>query len=59
MSTEKSELEAKGNGVLVDVSFSNEQKNYLIQKLTEHWDKHGDSTTYEGIKMAKRVVRNL
>lgn len=59
MSKTKVSKQQKGNGVLADASFSNEQKNYLIKKLEQHWDKIGDSTHWEGIKMAKRIIRNL
>lgn len=41
------------------INFSDEQKNYLIQKLKEHWDVAGDSSHWEGIKMAQRVIRKL
>jgi len=30
----------------------------LIDDLQSHWDKHGDSTHWEGIKMAKRVIKS-
>jgi hypothetical protein len=34
-------------------------KEKLIQKIQEHWDKHGGAESWEGIKMAKRVINNL
>lgn len=39
--------------------FNDEQKEYIVKKLQEHYDEHGDATTWDGIKMAKRVIRKI
>lgn len=36
-----------------------DQKKSLIEKLETHWHKHGDATTYKGIRMAIRVIKGL
>ena len=59
MSKTKDFKEEKANENLAHLSFSDEQKKYLIKKLQEHWNIEGDSTHWLGIKMAKKVISKL
>lgn len=45
--------------IVIEPTFTNAQKEFLIKELERHWDKYGGSMEWEGIKMAKRIVRSL
>jgi hypothetical protein len=45
--------------LLSEVKFTPLQKKFMIEALMEGWKRNGDSTHWEGIKMAKRIIRKL